>query len=275
MITSKAAFKDMIPEIDPERVVRAQFGPNGLLPLDSPTQARSLKCYGCGGQIGYFNLAWDAWCCRNEACWGTPPKSEASAAFRPPREIIRGLEDIGVPEKYQGCRLSDCYQTTHKIEHFREWAKKPKGFLIFSGNSGSGKTFSAYAILHEYLQNKKHDARFFNVADLYFEYRAEVAERGSASNLIAKFSDCELLLMDDLGQRTPTDAYLEFLYVLINKRYETNKATIVTTNLNGEGLEKRLGEAITSRILSGQNHYFDGKDRRLANSKTQKIESIK
>lgn len=272
---SKATLADMIPEIDPERVVTAQFGPNGLLPLDSPTQARSLICYGCRGQIGYFNLAWDAWCCRNEGCWGPVPKSEASVVFRPPTERILGLADLGVPEKYQNCCLRDCYQTPHKIEHFREWAKKPRGFLIFSGNSGSGKTFSAYAILHEYLQNKKNDARFFNVADLYFEYRAEISERGSASNLIAKFSDCGFLLMDDLGQRTPTDAYLEFLYVLINKRYETNKATIITTNLNGEGLEKKLGEAITSRILSGQNHYFDGKDRRLSGNKNTKIENIK
>lgn len=267
-------FEQMIPDIEPETVVHFQYGKEGLVKLDGPKKASDLTCYSCGGMKGYFNLPWKAWCCRDENCWGPMPVEKEEKKNIKELKVTISLKEIGVPEKYCNCCLSNCYQSNHKIDHFKEWVRGPKGFMVFSGLAGSGKTYAAYSILNEYLKSHGNDARFFNVADLYFEYRSEVTERGVAMNLLDKFTNCRFLLMDDLGQRTPTDAYLEFIYVIVNKRYEKNLPTIITTNLNGELMEKKLGEAITSRVLSGQTHYFDGKDRRLKVNNSNKIENI-
>jgi len=264
---------DVIPEIDPERIVTRQYGPRGLVPLKVPTKACDLICEGCKGSRGYLNLKADAWCCFEESCWGPMPEEKPNEAA-PQRQYFQSLADLGVPEIFQGCSLESSFQPLTRKQHFQDWVRNPKGFSLFSGGAGSGKTYFAYAILQAYLAAGKKNARFFNVPDFYHDYRNEVSEKGNAGNLIARFTEAELLLMDDLGQRTPTDAFLEFLYVIINKRFERNRATLITTNLSAEAMEKRLGEAITSRLLSGQNHFFDGKDRRLLKNKAEIIQLV-
>ncbi len=267
-------FSGIFSEIEPDRIVHAQYGPLGLFKLDAPTKAGSLICNGCKGKRGYFNAPWQAWCCFNEKCWGPIPEEDGEIAPKALEKRYPSLGDIGAPEKYRECSMANSIQPLQRIQHFTAWSAKPSGFVTFCGGAGTGKTYFAFAILAEFLRRGGANARYTNVPELYFEYRNEVADHGSAANLIARFAGADLLLLDDLGQRTPTDAYLEFLYVLINKRMENSRATIVTSNLMASEMEKRFGEAITSRLISGQNHHFEGRDRRLPKNKVGKLEAI-
>ena len=42
----------------------------------------------------------------------------------------------------------------------------------------------------------------------------------------------------------------EYLYLLISERLMQNKSTLITTNLDGEGILTRYGERIFSRIFN-------------------------
>ncbi len=87
---------------------------------------------------------------------------------------------------------------------------------------------------------------------------------GSETNLLAKYVDCKLLIIDDLGTRTPSEGFLDYFYLLINKRInKPSNATIVSTNMSSKEMAEKLGSAILSRIASGMIIKFpEQKDRR-------------
>ncbi len=75
----------------------------------------------------------------------------------------------------------------------------------------------------------------------------------------------KLLVLDDLGTKTPSDTFGDFLYGLIDHRwnFKSTLGTIITTNMNGKITRERFGDAILSRIASGINIRFEGEDRRI------------
>ncbi len=57
-----------------------------------------------------------------------------------------------------------------------------------------------------------------------------------------------LLVLDDLGQQKASEWVTEQLYILINRRYEYQLPTIVTTNIPPKDWPMRWGGAIASRV---------------------------
>jgi DNA replication protein DnaC len=69
------------------------------------------------------------------------------------------------------------------------------------------------------------------------------------SEVMKKYLDANLLVLDDFLSTRPTDWVIDILYYLINHRFEYLKKTIITCNMSLEELEKRMGDQrITSRI---------------------------
>jgi len=58
----------------------------------------------------------------------------------------------------------------------------------------------------------------------------------------------DLLILDDLGMEKPTDWARDRLAHIVNSRYASTKATIVTTNLQMEQLEERWSARVMSRL---------------------------
>jgi DNA replication protein DnaC len=59
-----------------------------------------------------------------------------------------------------------------------------------------------------------------------------------------------MLVLDDLDKINKTDAFGEFLFGLINHRYNHKRATVITTNLSAKEFSKFVGPALASRIFS-------------------------
>ena len=67
--------------------------------------------------------------------------------------------------------------------------------------------------------------------------------------VIDKYNDCCLLVLDDFGTSKPTDFVLQTLYLIINHRYDYLKKIIFTSNLSLEKVALVFGDdRITSRI---------------------------
>ena len=74
-------------------------------------------------------------------------------------------------------------------------------------------------------------------------------------------SDCDLMILDDLGTEMPTPMAQSALYTLINTRLVKGKKTIISTNLSDEQLEKRYTPQICSRLAGEFLHLpFAGED---------------
>lgn len=155
--------------------------------------------------------------------------------------------------------LSLCDQPKELLDFLNNFSKSPRGFVLFAGKTGSGKTFSAEATMND-CQGY---CRLLNISEFYISWLEATRNRESILNVINPFLDADILVIDDIGTRTPSDGFLDFLYLLINKRISYPGGTIVTTNLNSVEMVQKLGHALFSRICSGKIFRFEGKDRRV------------
>lgn len=153
------------------------------------------------------------------------------------------------------------------IEDLKEYVIKPQGFLFFVGKNGRGKSFAAMNIYERVTPFKlpyhDHDiAWFINQADLNMMFSECDGHTGS---LMKQACRTKLLILDDLGTRTPSAAFMDFIYAVIDKRWNErdHKGTIITTNLDSGRIRKDFGDAIFSRMASGRNYVFEGADRRF------------
>ena len=98
---------------------------------------------------------------------------------------------------------------------------------------------------------------FCDFSDLLERIQATFSRtnQDSADDVLAPYRDADLLVLDELGARRPSDWVRDVLYGLINTRYNRQRLTIVTSNYSDtpartgeENLEIRIGAMVRSRL---------------------------
>jgi len=152
----------------------------------------------------------------------------------------------------------------------KDYIENPNGFVLLVGKNGRGKSFVAMQIYDASTPFKlpayDHDcAWFINQADLNSLFSEANEIYGTSIELLKKAHRTNLLVLDDLGTRCPSPAFMDFIYAIIDKRWNERdkKATIITTNLDSTRIRKDFGDAIFSRIASGRIYVTIGEDRRF------------
>lgn len=146
-------------------------------------------------------------------------------------------------------------------ENFNQNSKN----VIFTGKTGTGKTFLSQAITNKVSSNKN-IALFLTASDLnniaVENMYSSPAVQKSVNDIL---ETCDFLVIDDLGaERLLNKITVENLYVLISKRNDLRKPYLITTNLTMQELQTRYGDRLFSRI-TGKNTVivnFDGSDLR-------------
>ena len=95
-------------------------------------------------------------------------------------------------------------------------------------------------------------------------YQTEAATDGDTAARRAIAERFDLILLDDLGAQVFRDWQREILTLLIDRRYRDNKQTLITSNLDLDGLAATLDARAASRIAEMCAVIrFDGKDFRV------------
>lgn len=159
------------------------------------------------------------------------------------------------------------YEIDQKPEEYmvavKEFVRTPKGFFLIAGSNGNGKSFTAKAIF-EWFHDPMMDKQFWNQAELNGHFSRSHNQYGDTSYILSEILKAPLLVLDDIGTRKPSDAFMDFLYWIVDQRYENRdtRGTIITTNLNSQSMREIMGDAFTSRVASGICIRHDGPDRR-------------
>ncbi|MCB2156281.1 ATP-binding protein [bacterium] len=121
--------------------------------------------------------------------------------------------------------------------------------LLLRGSTGAGKTHVAVGILIEVMR-RGFSGLYWNVSDLLRSIRGSFSQSAefSESELLEQVEGVDLLVLDDLGAEHIDPKVLDRLYLIINRRYEIGRATIITTNLDEFELKERFGARIYSRL---------------------------
>lgn len=180
------------------------------------------------------------------------------------------LEEVGMYPEYfeasfENCKNNPLYPYDPKmLNSLEKWSINPQGYLILLGYTGTGKTYLSSAVLRKYMETSgSSNCKFMNISEFnqYF-----IHKKGDIYPEVKKFTQVNLLVIDDLGLKSPSDTFLECLYSIFNGRRGNLKATLITTNINDEKLMSIYGDRIYSRIASGTNIVVKNKDLRFVKS---------
>jgi len=167
--------------------------------------------------------------------------------------------------------MPDIYEidgkTPEQMEKIKAFIKEPKGFFLMAGSNGTGKSFVAEAIYNSFrVTAHESDLKMMlTQTDLNLKWQKQFKDWGETTYLLNQIISTKILVLDDLGTRTPTESFMDFLYAIADKRYSNkfNCGTIITTNLNSQNMRLKFGDAFVSRVASGVCLRMDGKDRRF------------
>ena len=122
------------------------------------------------------------------------------------------------------------------------------GNLLFSGDTGLGKTFLSACIART-VADRGYSVVYESASHLFSKLeRAKFSGDEEAREEVKKYNACDLLIIDDLGTEMPGQFVTSALYNLVNDRLLDGKPMIISTNLNTDDLGKRYSPQIASRL---------------------------
>jgi hypothetical protein len=164
------------------------------------------------------------------------------------RYIADVMADIGVP-----LRHLENFPKRQRTEEEAEASKWPmRGFLIFTGGTGTGKSFGAALVLRSCLKSQ--------VANPLDRRSWESAEKAGRSvlwcsamditddrEIAARAKGWRLVVIDDLGGESEK-GQAAICGVLL-KRYDMKLPTVITTSLTMLDIDIRYGNRIANRLI--------------------------
>ena len=120
--------------------------------------------------------------------------------------------------------------------------------LIFCGDTGLGKTHLSTAIARRVIE-RGYDVYYTGAIEMFADFEAVRFGRGEGAADPVRYTDCDLLILDDLGTEVSNQFTNSCLYLVLNNRINLGKPTIINTNLSGKEMRARYTDRIASRIL--------------------------
>lgn len=184
------------------------------------------------------------------------------------RQCVRRMEASGLKNVIRDL-VFDKFVAEHEWQQkikagAKRFADDPKGFLLFCGQPGSGKTHLCTAVCRELL------LRGMDVE--YVPWRDEISQLKSLSfdsekraEKMERLKKCTVLYIDDFfkaargsdGMANPTKADVGLAFEILNPRYQSGAVTIISTEKTLQELVA-IDEALGSRIAErSRGHMFE------------------
>ena len=121
--------------------------------------------------------------------------------------------------------------------------------LLFQGAPGLGKTHLSLAIAREVIENG-YGVVYVSAPAILSKIESEHFDLRTPDNPSERLvTDCDLLIIDDLGTEFTSRFTISSVYNIINTRMIANKPTIISTNLSLSELQEKYNTRIISRII--------------------------
>ncbi len=155
-------------------------------------------------------------------------------------------------------------RTFQSCRRYAQFFTEKSGNLLLSGDTGLGKTFLSACIART-VADRGYSVVYESAGHLFTNMeRAKFANDEAARETCRKYTECDLLIVDDLGTEMPGQFTTVALYGLLNDRLLAGKPMIVSTNLTIDEMLKRYSPQIASRLRgSFERLAFVGEDIRV------------
>ena len=188
----------------------------------------------------------------------------------------------GFPKRYENAPLA---VGDDWLAHYRQGLATVDsgGIVVMYGAHGTGKTRMAWEIARKAVPQDSHfavggigwnaakkerPAIYTTAVGLFLEIRDTFRADSEFSEMqvVKKYTDAGLLVIDEVQERGETDFENKKLTTIIDARYAYERPTILITNYSREKLAATLSPAVLDRIReNGCGLHFDWDSFRKAN----------
>jgi DNA replication protein DnaC len=181
---------------------------------------------------------------------------------RKERETQKRLDDSRLPLRYMSKDfdnyIASTPSATRALMASRRFVEDFPGEcgLLYLGSCGVGKTHLACSILKALIK-RGFTGLFYDFRDLLTEIQNtwNPDTKSSELQVLRPIFEADVLVLDELGARKPTEWVQETMTQIVNTRYLNERVTIFTTNyldigaaVSDETLTDRLGVRLRSRL---------------------------
>jgi DNA replication protein DnaC len=176
------------------------------------------------------------------------------------REGKSGALSFGLDRRFYNASLTNWDAWDEHREMVLAWMQKNKYYLIFLGITGVGKTHLCASLLNYYWDAGK-EVRFLRGNDFFEKIHDAIQKGQNQYFVIDKYAESEYLIIDDIGSNKNNDWQQTMLYELFDRRSNSMKPTVVTSNFNWEQIRSSLGDRTFSRLASKENFKIERWDK--------------
>lgn len=186
-----------------------------------------------------------------------PKNEEEVLAWHKEREEERKenfyKNNSGVGKKFLSKSLEDYVAETDEqknilsvVRHFIDEVNDNKcRTLWFCGNTGTGKTLLGSAICRETMGTFTRSYNIKNDIESTRYFKATETKNGC----IKRYADYRVLVIDEIGRGGGAEER-EYLWQILNERYENELSTVLITNMSKGELKEYLGEPVYDRFVT-------------------------
>lgn len=120
-------------------------------------------------------------------------------------------------------------------------------------------------VLADKLSCQRH-GRFLQVPEFFLELRDTIGTERRESDVLDYYAKRDLLVLDDLGAGGESPYSRDMLLLLINRRLEQLRQTIVNSNLSLPLISERIDDRLASRLAASVVLVMPERDRRVGRS---------
>lgn len=167
-----------------------------------------------------------------------------------------------IPSRFAWAQLADvAVEHPEVYDDVAEWSADPRGRnLVLLGPVGTGKSHTAVAACRAACQAG------LSVQFLPVDEMLDLLRPGGPESTLYDLAGFDRLIIDDLGAERQTEWTADRTFAVVNRRWLEERPTIVTSNLDPNGMQDTLGPRLYSRLVGNDAVVIrlSGADRRRA-----------
>lgn len=144
----------------------------------------------------------------------------------------------------------------------------PRGFLVWTGAPGTGKTHFCAAMIEWLVTNSQIDEpdrkvehwRYYKEGDLLKRVKEGIEYNWDSRAMLSELLDDYFIIIDDLGSNAHNEWREDRLFDAIDNRHESLKPTIITTNLTKNQIASVYHPRLADRLFDKSNCIIDTHD---------------